>query len=76
MQWWKKQPGLTLAAHLLLPLSLPVYFAWGALNWLTYATEQKVQWPQDVLDALGPALSMQDLQAGNGSVLAPHGPRQ
>ena len=67
MQWWKKQPGLTLAVHVLLPLSLPIYLTWGTLNWLTYATEQKVHWPQDVLDALGPALNVQELQAGKGA---------
>ena len=69
VQWWNKQSGLTLTAHMLLPLSLPVYLAWGTLNWLTYATEQKVHWPQDVLDALGSALSAQELKAGKGGTL-------
>ena len=71
MQWWKKQPGLTLAVHVLLPLSLPIYLAWGTLNWLTYATEQKVHWPKHVLDALGPVLNIGDINACRGDTLLP-----
>ncbi len=71
LQWWRKQPGLTLAAHVLLPMSLPIYLAWGTLNWLTYATEQKVQWPQDVLNALGPSLDSRSIEASKGDALQP-----
>ncbi|TSD56478.1 hypothetical protein FFI97_019840 [Variovorax sp. KBS0712] len=71
LQWWRKQPGLTLAAHALLPLSLPIYLAWGTLNWLTYATEQKVHWPQDVLSALGPSLDSRSIEASKGDALQP-----
>jgi hypothetical protein len=73
MHWWKRQPGLTLAAHVLLPWSVPVYLVWGTLNWLTYATEQKVRWPHDLIDALGAPLGVHDLQAGKGGALPPSG---
>ena len=71
LQRWRRRPWITLAAHVLLPWGLPISLAWGTLNWLTYATEQKVHWPQDVLDALGPPLGVRDIQAGKGGAPMP-----
>lgn len=69
LQWWKTQPGLTLAVHLLFPITIPVYLLWSLFNWLSYATEQKVVWPQNVLDTLGPVLTDDEVRAGKGGEL-------
>ncbi|WP_219210043.1 DUF6708 domain-containing protein [Variovorax boronicumulans] len=69
LAWWKQHPGLTLAVHLLFPITIPVYLLWGLFNWLSYATEQKVAWPQNVLDTLGPVLKDDEVRAGKGGKL-------
>ena len=68
-QWWQRYPWITLIAHVLLPLSGPIYLAWSLLNWVSYATEQKVVWPQTVLDALGQPLNVDEIRDGLGDVL-------
>lgn len=69
LAWWKQHPGLTLAVHILLPITIPVYLLWSLFNWLSYATEQKVVWPQKVLDTLGPVLTDDEVRAGKGGKL-------
>ena len=68
-QWWRRFPWVTLIAHVLLPISVPTYLLWSLLNWLSYATEQKVIWPQKVLDTLGPVLTDDEVRAGKGGKL-------
>ncbi|CAN5875822.1 hypothetical protein BH11PSE13_BH11PSE13_13370 [soil metagenome] len=68
-RWWKHYPWITLIAHVLLPISVPVYLAWSFLNWVSYATEQKVVWPQSVLDSLGRPLNAEQIRAGLGGAL-------
>ena len=40
--------------HLLSPLMLPLAVLMATTNWLSYMTAYPVQWPQKVLDNVGP----------------------
>ena len=53
LKWWRESPGITAFMHLLLPLFLPLALAMAAANWLSYKTAVPVQWPREVLDAVG-----------------------
>nr|WP_315210579.1 DUF6708 domain-containing protein [uncultured Albidiferax sp.] len=52
---WRTQPFLTLLFHVLFPIFLPMNLLWGTGNWLFYKTAVPVRWPNEVLEALGPA---------------------
>lgn len=39
--------------HVAVPLFLPLFLVWGVCNWLSYKTAIPVQWPKEVLDAVG-----------------------
>lgn len=53
--WWKEQLPAMILIHVLLPLSLPFLFLWAALNWLSYKTAISIEWPEEVLAAVGSA---------------------
>ena len=54
-QHWRDAPGMTLVLHLLFPVTLPMLFLWGTGNWLSYKTAIPVEWPEEVLAAIGPS---------------------
>jgi hypothetical protein len=54
-RYWKNHPISMVFFHLLFPLFLPMFLLWGLFNWLSYKTAIPVQWPKEVLDAIGPA---------------------
>lgn len=51
---WRNSPVYSFFMHLFLPLSLPFFLIWGTGNYLSYRTAIKVQWPAEVLNAIGP----------------------
>ncbi len=51
---WRDSPGVTLALHLIFPLTVPMMLLWGTGNWLSYKTAIPVAWPAKVLAAIGP----------------------
>jgi hypothetical protein len=53
--WWKQHPFYSCLLHLFSPIFLPVCFAWGLMNWLSYLTAIEVQWPIEVEAAIGAA---------------------
>lgn len=52
--WWREMPALTIFMLVIMPVMLPVYLLWGTGNWLSRKTARKVEWPQQVLEAVGP----------------------
>ena len=59
VQWWKDQLPFMILVHLLFPFFVPFFLLWGFFNWLSYKTATPVEWPQEVLDAVGAAQSVQ-----------------
>lgn len=54
MIWWREHPVSMVLFHLLAPVTVPMFVFWGFLNWLSYCTAIKVQWPPEVLTAVRP----------------------
>nr|WP_315202675.1 DUF6708 domain-containing protein [uncultured Albidiferax sp.] len=52
--WWREQLPLMLLAHALLPLSVVFIGLWIFFGWLSVKTSRPVEWPAEVLEALGP----------------------
>ena len=50
---WRKQPGFMFLMHLAGPVTSPMLLMWATGNWLSYKTEIKVDWPQEVKLAMG-----------------------
>lgn len=57
-QRWVDNWGWMLIMHLLMPITLPLALLMATTNWLSYKTAYPVQWPQEVLDLVGPPLSI------------------
>ncbi len=53
---WAESAGWMLIMHLLLPITLPLALLMATTNWASYKTAYPVQWPQDILDKVGPPL--------------------
>ncbi|MBI3380449.1 MAG: hypothetical protein HY019_00455 [Aquabacterium sp.] len=53
LTWWKTNPTFTFFSHLAFPLFLPINLVVGFGNWLSRKTAYPVEWPQEVLDAIG-----------------------
>lgn len=54
---WRNSWGWMLIMHLLSPLMLPLAILMATANWLSYKTAYPVQWPQEVLDKIGPSVT-------------------
>ncbi len=52
--WWRDMPALTIFMLIIMPVMLPVYLLWGTGNWLSRKTAVKIEWPRQVLEAVGP----------------------
>jgi hypothetical protein len=52
-KFWRDAPLYTLFMHLISPAVFPMFFLWGTGNYLSYRTEFSVQWPTEVLAAVG-----------------------
>ena len=59
VHWWKDQLPFMILIHVLFPFFVPFFLLWGFFNWLSYKTATPVEWPQEVLDAVGAAQSVQ-----------------
>ena len=53
-KFWRESPVYTLFMHLIFPAVFPMFFLWGTGNYLSYRTAIPVQWPAEVLAAMGP----------------------
>ncbi|TBO27693.1 hypothetical protein EYS42_16435 [Aquabacterium lacunae] len=54
IQRWRESWGWMLIVHLFSPVLLPLALMMATTNWLSYKTAYPVQWPQEVLDKVGP----------------------
>jgi hypothetical protein len=52
MIWWRENRISMVLFHVLLPITVPMFVIWGFLNWLSYCTAIKAQWPPEVLSAV------------------------
>ena len=52
MIWWREHRISMVLFHLLAPVTVPMFVLWGFLNWLSYRTAIKTQWPPEVLSAV------------------------
>ena len=66
---WRESPILMGFMHMISPLMFPLAVLMATTNWLSYKTAYPVQWPQEVLDKIGPPLTHTDLL----SVTSTHG---
>ena len=57
-KFWKNHPTAMIFFHVMFPLFLPIFLLWGLFNWLSYKTAIPTQWPQEVLDAIGPGIDL------------------
>lgn len=55
-KWWKHQSAFMILIHVLFPFFVPFFLLWGIFNWLSYRTATPIQWPDEVMQAVGPAL--------------------
>lgn len=55
--WCKTMPFLTLFAFLFSPILLPGCIILSICAWISYKTAYPFDWPQEVLDAIGPPIS-------------------
>ena len=55
VQWWKDATGQMILGHLLFPVTIPFFLLWGMLNWLSYKTSVRVDWPVEIREAIGAA---------------------
>lgn len=53
MSYWRDNPVFMVFMHVLFPLFVPMLLFCGLFNWLSYKTAIPVQWPKEVLDAIG-----------------------
>jgi hypothetical protein len=66
--WWRAHRGMMVLYHAILPF----FVLWGLFNWLARKTSTPIEWPREVLDAVGPALDEQ--QVAEASRLAAQRP--
>ena len=52
--WWREQLPLMLLAHVLFPISIPFVLLWLFLGWLSEKTSRPIEWPPEVVAAVGP----------------------
>ncbi|MFN4253335.1 DUF6708 domain-containing protein, partial [Deinococcus sp.] len=51
---WRESWGWMLIVHLFSPVMFPLALLMATTNWASYKTAYPVQWPQEVLDKVGP----------------------
>jgi hypothetical protein len=67
-EWAAAHPFFAVFFVLLFPIFGPVYLVWGIGNWLSYKTATSISWPDEVLQAVGPATAG---QSSGGSINTP-----
>lgn len=51
---WRSNPILMAFMHVIGPITMPLAVLMATTNWASYKTAYPVQWPQEVLDKIGP----------------------
>ncbi len=51
---WRSNPILMTFMHVIGPITMPLAVLMATTNWASYKTAYPVQWPQEVLDKIGP----------------------
>lgn len=71
---WREKPWKTLFQCLAIPVTVPLYVLWLFFNRLTVWTAQQVEWPRQIVDAIGPLVTEQDLRTDTHRSLRPGPP--
>ncbi|WP_143072630.1 MULTISPECIES: DUF6708 domain-containing protein [unclassified Variovorax] len=71
---WREQPWKAFFQYLGMPVTVPLYLLWLFFNRLTVWTAQQVEWPQQIVDAIGPLITEQDLRTDAYRKLRPGPP--
>ncbi|WP_341892081.1 DUF6708 domain-containing protein [Variovorax sp. YR752] len=71
---WKEQPWKTLLKYISMPVTVPLYILWLFFNRLTVWTAQKVEWPEEIKQAIGRLINELDLRADTYRRLRPGPP--
>ncbi|MDM0009303.1 hypothetical protein QTI51_31090 [Variovorax sp. J22G73] len=71
---WREKPWKTLFQCLAIPVTVPLYVLWLFFNRLTVWTAQQVEWPRQIVDAIGPLVTEQDLRTDTHRRLRPGPP--
>lgn len=66
---WRNFPFM-LFLHALAPLTLPMLLTMKIFGWLAIQSKQKLEWPQEILDAVGEPLPLPSARTGEGVALA------
>jgi hypothetical protein len=53
LTWWRDEPAVMILFHVLSPFFVPLFLLWGLLNWLSFVTAIKVDWPEEVKAQIG-----------------------
>ncbi|MEO5934869.1 MAG: DUF6708 domain-containing protein [Duganella sp.] len=51
--WWKNARFLTILGFVFFPITIPIFTLLGIFSWLSYVTSTPIQWPSEVLSAIG-----------------------
>jgi len=70
----KERPWKTFFQTLWMPITVPLYILWLFFNRLTVWTAQKVEWPREIVEAIGPLISEEDLRTAPYRRLRPGAP--
>lgn len=70
----RERPWKTFFQCLAVPLTVPLYVLWLFFNRLTVWTAQQVEWPPQIVDAIGPLITEQDLRTDAHRSLRPGPP--
>ena len=62
LRWWGKNLPFMLLFHALFPITVPLALIFAFFNWLARRTAIELEWPKEVLDAIGPPLVGEELQ--------------
>lgn len=63
-EWVANHPFFAVIFLVLSPVFAPIYLIWGIGNWLSHKTAIPIRWPQEVLDAIGPATAGESSGSG------------
>lgn len=59
---FRNQPVWSWFVTLIFPISLPMYLWLGSCFWLVHKTAKPIQWPQEVLDAIGKPMTPKEIK--------------
>ena len=69
--WWRVQKVMTISAYVFKPILVPGCIVLAICTWLSYKTALPLDWPTEVLDAIGSLLSQSSASADSDCADSP-----